>query len=815
MKLNTARKPVQSGGMNISVRFGMDMNGKSFGLLTSGLYSDIITTIVRELSTNAHDSHLAAVKAGLMPEYIPFEVSCPTAFDPHFMVRDFGTGLRYFKYDTTIVNEHEGESTIFIDGDVRKDIAGITMLILNENETIDMTAILYDTDKKRTVIRIPGDYEGENIPVEFDDTLVLYSTYFRSTKEDTNDYTGAFGLGSKTPLAYTDNFLVTNRFNGTKRVYNIYTNEDNEPRINLMMSADDDEGNGLEVKLGVDPDDYFKFKRAIVSQLLHFDPRPVILNDEVTFPTLIHKGEHFLLYENMSDIIGHQYSRYHAVVGNNAYEISNVNNSLFQHDLVLRFAVGEVMVTASREELKYDEGTRELIQEREQEAIDEYTAYVLDTIDDNGMTDYEKAAFLNQHHKVLNLKSDKVRERVGNPNYNYRDSSITIPLTGWGCYSTIHWDEHEKDDGTVTYSFNKFRTGVSESLRLSSYRAGKVEKIESWRTTITPDSSIIIFVRDNSYAFLKKISHHISEAEIDTHENDIYVLDLFNAADNTDAAFDAIKRVAGHCVTFIKLSDITLPKLATVPTGQYTTPVARMFNYERPSWLDEPGVWAEVYTPLTRIDRDAYIIETYRNKIQESSLSWDDRQFLRHYLEAEFDIDTDVPILALTTARYEKALEYGFKPISELIDELKKNVSVPRDLVNARELDEVMSEIGYSDVIRLIKSRCSDESLKGLDKDSNVAKLLRAMRLYELRYEARTDEFKAVDRLMSYMDGADMPEPSDFVQPAIDNLREILYNVNNELILLTCINGWEISSEEKSNAVIKYINLLNNTGESK
>ena len=37
----------------------------------------------------------------------------------------------------------------------------------------------------------------------------VFLTLFESTKDQSNDSIGAFGLGSKTPLAYTDQFTIT------------------------------------------------------------------------------------------------------------------------------------------------------------------------------------------------------------------------------------------------------------------------------------------------------------------------------------------------------------------------------------------------------------------------------------------------------------------------------------------------------------------------------------------------------------------------------------------------------------------------------
>lgn len=52
------------------------------------LYSDSTTAPIREISTNAMDSHIMAGRAD-----VPIEVTLPTIMDPYFTVQDFGLGL--------------------------------------------------------------------------------------------------------------------------------------------------------------------------------------------------------------------------------------------------------------------------------------------------------------------------------------------------------------------------------------------------------------------------------------------------------------------------------------------------------------------------------------------------------------------------------------------------------------------------------------------------------------------------------------------------------------------------------------------------
>lgn len=93
--------------------FRIRNSAKAFNILSSGLYANKIKAIVRELSCNAVDSHVAAGKADT-----PFDVHLPNQLEPWFSIRDYGTGLShdqvtniyttYFESTKTSSNEFIG-----------------------------------------------------------------------------------------------------------------------------------------------------------------------------------------------------------------------------------------------------------------------------------------------------------------------------------------------------------------------------------------------------------------------------------------------------------------------------------------------------------------------------------------------------------------------------------------------------------------------------------------------------------------------------------------------------------------------------------
>ena len=89
MKLHTApqNEAVMSNVGEIG-EFRIRNSAKAFNILSSGLYANKIRAIIRELSCNAVDSHVAAGKSDT-----PFDIHLPNQLEPHFSIRDYGTGL--------------------------------------------------------------------------------------------------------------------------------------------------------------------------------------------------------------------------------------------------------------------------------------------------------------------------------------------------------------------------------------------------------------------------------------------------------------------------------------------------------------------------------------------------------------------------------------------------------------------------------------------------------------------------------------------------------------------------------------------------
>ena len=320
-------------------KFGIETNATALKIWMDTLYSNKIPTIVRELTSNARDSHQVA---GTLD--IPIEIHRPdSVIERTFYVRDYGTGL-------------------------------------SEEEVLN-----------------------------------IYSVFFKSTKNQDNDQIGGFGLGSKTPLAYSDQFYVTSFYNGKKIQYMVFKDEVGYPTLAKVGIESTDEPNGLKVEFAVNEKDVFAFEDAICSfvrsshnfniKILNI-PKDVLtgrygdfgykeignipeMNIQILKRTFPKSNRGVLLggiYYNLNDrIFGYRRREEQIMIFNSNDPLpydevekelgvkfspvmkeeikfyDTLFNSNISENFVLEFPIGSLEVTASRESLSFSKKTSEAI----------------------------------------------------------------------------------------------------------------------------------------------------------------------------------------------------------------------------------------------------------------------------------------------------------------------------------------------------------------------------------------------------------------------------------------------------------------------
>lgn len=111
-----------------------------------------------------------------------------------------------------------------------------------------------------------------------EDVLSLYTTYFESSKLDSNQMIGALGLGSKSPFSYTSTFTITSWNGGMKKSYMAFISPEGFPKVQKLFEEETNEPNGLEVRVPVMKSDEEEFKDEVALIFRPFEISPNVVN---------------------------------------------------------------------------------------------------------------------------------------------------------------------------------------------------------------------------------------------------------------------------------------------------------------------------------------------------------------------------------------------------------------------------------------------------------------------------------------------------------------------------------------------------------
>lgn len=195
----------------------------------------------------------------------------------------------------------------------------------------------------------------------------IYISYLKSTKENSNSQIGCFGLGSKSPLSYTDLFYIRTRYEGTEYSY-ILRKGEKTPRLEKLFEEPTTERNGTLIKIyikntkrysysSLEPEIY-RFKEECQKQLCYFE-NVYFEGCDINNEYKIIEGKHWKVNN-----LYRPFSGMHISLGSVAYPIDWDNLGIekkIDFEVALKFNIGELDIIQTREDVKYTPRTKEAI----------------------------------------------------------------------------------------------------------------------------------------------------------------------------------------------------------------------------------------------------------------------------------------------------------------------------------------------------------------------------------------------------------------------------------------------------------------------
>lgn len=212
-------------------------------------------------------------------------------------------------------------------------------------------------------------FRDNGIGITPDRMADVFVKYAASTKRNTNGQTGGFGLGAKTPFAYTDTFTVITTCNveGKRMKYHYTAMIDSSRKGKMVMfdAEETTENTGTQIIVPIKSIDRDTFEYEVIKSTLLWKTRPILINFNKKVPEI----ERIVDEKNFSIVKKNEYiteNYYIASVDGIMYPLNrsllNLNQGVGAGLVIeLRFNTGELTLAANREAIQYDNDTIEAI----------------------------------------------------------------------------------------------------------------------------------------------------------------------------------------------------------------------------------------------------------------------------------------------------------------------------------------------------------------------------------------------------------------------------------------------------------------------
>lgn len=733
--------------------FSITSSAEAFRILSKGIYSDPITAVIRELSTNAVDGHMFAVigntdnPARPGQDLVPFDVYLPTRLEPSFRVRDYGIGL-------------------------------------SEEQVFNIYTTYFESNKRDS-----NDFNG-SLGLGSKSPFALVSSFLVTS----------FYQGTKTV------YSAIIGEDGCPDIVKMTQTESDEPtgvEVKMTISPDDIWN--------------FEHRAKQVYQYFDLKPNVYLGKTLLSIPEVVYdfKTDHFGITRNSTSSVAIQANVAYTI--DTAPLVGKISEDrlalLKQYGLQIHlfFDNGSVNFVASREHLEYTPRTIAAIDKK----IDEMLKLVqaeFDEIRNSPKTLIEATYVLN--YDLIKGNGSKINRAAmvalanGNMNKNghimwgktpiTRDMFNGIEVT---TTQTFKRDEVNIENGVI---IPKFGYGLPFTLfdkygsKVSKYK-GTLKEVVQRGNKFTRDAVYLMpvgtstFILNDSKLAQYKLVEYINKNAADTH---VYVFHPDN-----EALMKQMMRAAGVSKV-VKTSDIDIGEVER----RQLIKTCRMFT-------SQGSIVDKALDDLTGISY--YVVakgSAYTFHMFDNVYSYEQTQGLIKDLAANNIIETGTKILVLPASSTERllALFPHLKPLEEVIKDISwKNIPEKTRITLLRNFIKTSSDAGKSNFIseystvtkNLERIEPKDTALQAYikrvqDTVNKVKKQLDKMNDYQYRY-ASVDE--AFTKLISKRLGKD----STFLTDAAE-LKEFV-EIDNQARKIFPIIGVNYVANIRSEDLTRYV----------
>lgn len=579
-----------------------------------------------------------------------------------------------------------------------------------------------------------------------------FSNFGDGTKAGSNEYNGAFGLGSKSPLSYVRDFTITSCNKGSKTFYNYGKNDEDVPMLSTAYSIPSDEPSGLEIQIAIQSMDIPEVIRKAELIYRYFDKKPET-NVELEYHSLekIIEGDGWYVTHNDKRNGYEVTTPTRVVMGNVAYPITNASGYIYPLSsipFIIQAEIGDVQMTPSRESLEMTPKTIKYLEDKFAKIKVELSANVESKLDQK-LNDFNKVI---QALSLIKLLPRSIRKDIKVGNYSISDNR-------WDSIFKIPTDIENQcsfrilcDNPTYSDKKNEQVIGGWRPKESNDYVFLVVDKSNRVQTVIDD------LKRKHKYVYVLRFAPKTPDADI------IKIRDkFFKSCGNPDYIL-ASAEVA------------KLPPLVKAPKGTgTTTPVKRLTGVIRGIELysqQHGGLYQKGNLVVHPDDAgDYYYVKMYNGNTKDHNNqdTWRYTAVLSKVLDIFVESlgKKSITIIGITSQYYEKAeKDSRFKCLFNSIIETKLKVSW---LIDKASIDFLAGIQINSNIRKVVDKK----------KSSELLDLIKLRDKYS--YGNYQDTYKALGFTIVPEDAVDIVKYKEKVQKYM-YLNYLSYNAPDELV---------------------------------
>ena len=401
----------------------------------------------------------------------------------------------------------------------------------------------------------------------------IFTQYFASTKRDSNDQIGGFGIGAKSPFAYTPVFQVFTYIDGVKRHY-LLEKSSAERTCSLMDEIATDEANGTEIRVPIARHgDTYHFVDAIQEQLVlmsHMLQITVPNDADFKMPTVIDYGSFLVAQASTGRVLSHVGLM--ISLGNVLYKIPWEGREIT--NFIVKLDIGEVYPTLSREGLELNDKAKEVIAQKLEAVHNVFRQWK-----DNQSIPTTKLSVLYGYNSRRSLMYPETNNEVLCGDRNLRTFSPKI----------AGWPEELGSEAN-----HRFTSIVSTVLDISArYCDGK------WRSVRSVDVKEVIKQEHSDYRIIRKTAEsrlgsvwkeYAAEVLDDTDADQVVVINV-----NSSEIEQITEEILRHTLSHSRLDQDRIAEINSEVADAVVKSLNEWFqnHTERYSDLQPPAQWLE------------------------------------------------------------------------------------------------------------------------------------------------------------------------------------------------------------------------------